>query len=156
MSLSARPVRSGPGMGPLLVLAIENITVRERAEREREKLLHQAQAAKGEAEQATRAKDRFLAVLSHELRTPLAALLLQVELLRRRTADGVDIERSINAIERSARIQARLTDDLLDVSRIVAGKLDLTLEGDHIKGDVLMTHDGETMKGKIDVTRVKS
>ena len=128
MSLSARPVRSGPGMGPLLVLAIENITVRERAEREREKLLHQAQAAKGEAEQATRAKDRFLAVLSHELRTPLAALLLQVELLRRRTADGVDIERSINAIERSARIQARLTDDLLDVSRIVAGKLDLTLE----------------------------
>jgi signal transduction histidine kinase len=115
-------------MGPLLVLAIEDITVRERGEREREKLLLQAQTAKAEAEQATRAKDRFLAVLSHELRTPLAALLLQVELLRRRTADGVDIERSINAIERSARIQARLTDDLLDVSRIVAGKLDLALE----------------------------
>jgi len=128
MSLSARPVRSGPEMGPLLVLAIEDITVRERAERERDRLLHQAQTAKAEAEQATRAKDRFLAVLSHELRTPLAALLLQVELLRRRTADGADIERSINAIERSARIQARLTDDLLDVSRIVAGKLDLALE----------------------------
>lgn len=128
MSLSARPVRSGPAMGPLLVLAIEDITVRERAEREREKLLHQAQTAKAEAEQATRAKDRFLAVLSHELRTPLAALLLQVELLRRRTTSGIDIERSINAIERSARIQARLTDDLLDVSRIVAGKLDLALE----------------------------
>jgi two-component system CheB/CheR fusion protein len=128
MSLSARPVRSGPGMGPLLVLAIEDITGRERAEREREHLLQQAQTAKAEAEQATRAKDRFLAVLSHELRTPLAALLLQVELLRRRTADGTSIERSIDAIERSARIQARLTDDLLDVSRIVAGKLDLALE----------------------------
>jgi len=134
MSLSARPVRSGPGMGPLLVLAIEDITVRERAEREREHLLEQAQTAKAEAEQATRAKDRFLAVLSHELRTPLAALLLQVELLRRRTAEGdgggggAAIERSIDAIERSARIQARLTDDLLDVSRIVSGKLDLALE----------------------------
>jgi two-component system CheB/CheR fusion protein len=127
-SLSARPVRSGPGMAPLLVLAIEDITVRERGEREREKLLHQAQAARTEAELATRAKDRFLAVLSHELRTPLSALLLQVELLRRRSADGTGIDRSIDAIERSARIQARLTDDLLDVSRIVAGKLDLSLE----------------------------
>ncbi|MFN2571813.1 MAG: ATP-binding protein [Gemmatimonadales bacterium] len=128
MSLSARPVRSGPRMGPLLVLAIEDITLRERGEREREHLLQQAQTAKAEAEQAMRAKDRFLAVLSHELRTPLSALLLQVELLRRRTADGVSIERSIDAIERSARIQARLTDDLLDVSRIVSGKLDLALE----------------------------
>ena len=128
MSLSARPVRSGPGMGPLLVLAIEDITVRERSERDREHLLEQAQTAKAEAEQATRAKDRFLAVLSHELRTPLSALLLQVELLRRRTADGADIGKSIDAIERSARIQARLTDDLLDISRIVSGKLDLSLE----------------------------
>ena len=127
MSLSARPVRSGHGMGPLLVLAIEDITVRERAEHEREKLLEQAQAATAEAEQATRAKDRFLAVLSHELRTPLSALLLQVELLRRRSVEGSDIERSIDAIERSARTQARLTDDLLDVSRIVSGKLDLAL-----------------------------
>lgn len=140
MSLSARPVRSGPGMGPLLVLAIEDITIRERAEREREHLLEQAQAARSEAEDATRAKDRFLAVLSHELRTPLSALLLQVELLRRRNADGgggaAGIERSIDAIERSARIQARLTDDLLDVSRIVSGKLDLALERVEVAGVV--------------------
>lgn len=128
MSLSARPVRSGAGMAPLILLAIEDITDREQAEREREQLLHQAQAAKAEAEQATRAKDRFLAVLSHELRTPLSALLLQVTLLRRRIAEGAGTEDTINAIERAARIQARLTDDLLDVSRIVSGKLDLTLE----------------------------
>jgi len=128
MSLSARPVRSGHGMAPMIVLAIEDITDRELAERDREHLLEQAQSATAGAEQATRAKDRFLAVLSHELRTPLSALLLQVELLRRRTADGAGIDANIDAIERAARIQARLTDDLLDVSRIVAGKLDLALE----------------------------
>jgi two-component system CheB/CheR fusion protein len=128
MSLSARPVRSGAGMAPLILLAIEDITDREQAEREREQLLHQAEAAKAEAEEATRAKDRFLAVLSHELRTPLSALLLQVTLLRRRISEGADTGGTINAIERAARIQARLTDDLLDVSRIVSGKLDLTLE----------------------------
>lgn len=128
MSLSARPVRSSAGKAPLILLAIEDITDREHAERERDELLYQAQAAEAEAEQATRAKDRFLAVLSHELRTPLSALLLQVELLRRRAADGAGIDGNIDAIERAARIQARLTDDLLDVSRIVSGKLDLTLE----------------------------
>ena len=128
MSLSARPVRSGHGMAPMIVLAMEDITDRELAEREREQLLAQAQSATAGAEEATQAKDRFLAVLSHELRTPLSALLLQVELLRRRTADGAGIDANIDAIERAARIQARLTDDLLDVSRIVAGKLDLALE----------------------------
>ena len=132
MSLSARPVRSEAGMSPLIVLAIEDITDREHAELERERLLHNAQAAETEAEQATLAKDRFLAILSHELRTPLSALLLQVELLRRRTAEGAGIDRTIDAIERAARIQARLTDDLLDVSRISSGKLDMTLERVHI------------------------
>ena len=128
MSLSARPVRSAHGMAPMIVLAIEDITDRELTEREREQLLRTAQTATAQAEQATRSKDRFLAVLSHELRTPLSALLLQVELLRRRAADGAGIDANIDAIERAARIQARLTDDLLDVSRIVAGKLDLALE----------------------------
>jgi len=108
--------------------ASQPIAGRDRDLREREQLLHRAEAAQAEAEHATLAKDRFLAVLSHELRTPLAALLLQVTLLRRRIAEGADTESTINAIERAARIQARLTDDLLDVSRIVSGKLDLTLE----------------------------
>jgi two-component system CheB/CheR fusion protein len=126
MSVSARPVRSSAGKAPLIVVAIEDITDREHAERERDELLHQAQAAEAEAEHATRAKDRFLAILSHELRTPLSALLLQVELLRQRAADGASIDVNIDAIERSARIQARLTDDLLDVSRIVSGKLEFT------------------------------
>ena len=108
--------------------ASQPIAARDRDLREREQLLHRAEAAQAEAEQATLAKDRFLAVLSHELRTPLSALLLQVTLLRRRIAEGADTESTINAIERAARVQARLTDDLLDVSRIVSGKLDLTLE----------------------------
>jgi two-component system, chemotaxis family, CheB/CheR fusion protein len=128
MWLSARPVRSGAGMSPRILLAIEDITDREHAEQGRDRLLQHAQAAEASAEQATLAKDRFLAVLSHELRTPLSALLLQVTLLRRRVAEGADIERTLDAIERAARIQARLTDDLLDVSRIISGKLDLAIE----------------------------
>ena len=107
---------------------VDSLKRAQHAEREREQLLHRAETAQAEAEQATLAKDRFLAVLSHELRTPLSALLLQVTLLRRRIAEGADTANTINAIERAARIQARLTDDLLDVSRIVSGKLDLTLE----------------------------
>jgi PAS domain S-box-containing protein len=81
-----------------------------------------------DAERATKAKDRFLAVLSHELRTPLTSLLLQLELLRRRAGgDRRDLGIIIDAMERAVKTQSRLTDDLLDISRIVAGKLDLQM-----------------------------
>ena len=128
LSLSARPVRSRAGMAPLILLSLEDITERERAERERERLLQQAREAEAEAAQATLAKDRFLAILSHDLRTPMSALLLHVDLLRRRAAEGAAIDQSIDAIERAARIQERLTDDLLDLSRISSGKLEMALE----------------------------
>jgi signal transduction histidine kinase/ActR/RegA family two-component response regulator len=80
-----------------------------------------------EAERATKAKDRFLAVLSHELRTPLTSLFLQLELLRRRTRWTPDLGIIIDAMERAVKTQSRLTDDLLDVSRIVAGKLEIEM-----------------------------
>ena len=87
-----------------------------------------AQQAKEEAERADRAKDQFLAVLSHELRTPLSALVMQLQLLRKEGLDSVKRDRVYDAIERSTRMQVKLVDDLLDVSRIVTGKMRVDLQ----------------------------
>lgn len=84
-----------------------------------------AQSARHEAEKANHAKDEFLAVLSHELRTPLTLTLGWTRLLRRKGLDAYQTDRAISAIERSALTQKRLIEDLLDVSRIVAGRLQL-------------------------------
>src|SRR3954470_1862468 len=84
-----------------------------------------AKSARHEAEKANHAKDEFLAVLSHELRTPLTLTLGWTRLLRRRGLDAYQTDRAISAIERSALTQKRLIEDLLDVSRIVAGRLQL-------------------------------
>jgi PAS domain S-box-containing protein len=78
-----------------------------------------------EAERANRMKDEFLATLSHELRTPLTAMLGWVMVLRRRPEGGEHTERALASIERNTRLQAQLISDLLDVSRIAAGKLSL-------------------------------
>ena len=76
-----------------------------------------------EAQEANRAKDDFLATLAHELRTPMTAILGWVQLLREGELDGVDVENAIRMIEASTKVQAHLVEDLLDVSRIIAGKL---------------------------------
>ncbi|MBV8201680.1 MAG: PAS domain S-box protein, partial [Acidobacteria bacterium] len=91
---------------------------RQKAERERARLLDAAQAA-------NRAKDEFLAILSHELRTPLNAILGWSEVLRQRRADDETTERGLQAISRNVKAQVRLIDDLLDVSRIASGKMRL-------------------------------
>jgi signal transduction histidine kinase len=93
---------------------------------ERARLFDSERAARQEAEEASRAKDEFLAILSHELRTPLTTVIGWADLLKL-TYDGRDpaITHAIGALRASAGIQARLIDDLLDVSRIVAGKLSI-------------------------------
>ncbi len=99
------------------------------AERDREQLLESERAARAEAERATRLKDEFVATLSHELRTPLNAILGWTQLLRRGPpADATVLARGLEVIERNTRLQAQLISDLLDVSRIVSGKLRLELE----------------------------
>ena len=91
-------------------------------------LLMESQQARSEADRANRAKDLFLAVLGHELRTPLASLLLQAQLLRRgKVVDASRLARVGGAVERATRMQMQLVDDLMDVSRIVAGKLKVEL-----------------------------
>lgn len=86
-----------------------------------------AQQEQARAEQANAAKDRFLAALSHELRTPLSAILGWVEGLRRGRLAPAEQGRALEVIERNAKVQLQLIDDLLDVSRIVTGKLHLAL-----------------------------
>jgi signal transduction histidine kinase len=89
----------------------------------RARLYEAERAARAEAESANRAKDEFLSTLSHELRTPLTPILGWAGMLRRRSLDESTRDRAFEVIERSARAQSQLVSDLLDVSRIVAGKL---------------------------------
>ena len=81
-----------------------------------------------EAEAANRMKDEFLATLSHELRTPLNAILGWAKILRSGKVDAEDLEEGLEAIERNAQVQAQLIEDLLDISRIISGKLRLDVQ----------------------------
>jgi signal transduction histidine kinase len=97
----------------------------QRSEEERGQLLLRAERARTEAEAANRIKDEFLATLSHELRTPLTSLLGWSSVLREGKRDAKILAQGLDAIDRNAKVQAQLIDDLLDVSRIVSGKLNL-------------------------------
>ncbi len=105
-----------------------DITERKRAEVERERLIEREHAARTEAEEANRIKDEFLATLSHELRTPLTAMLGWLTILRRQRLDKETTKQAIETIERNARAQAKLIEELVDVSRIVGGKLVLEMQ----------------------------
>jgi PAS domain S-box-containing protein len=124
---NARAVREGSRM--LYVEgSIEDIGERKRSEKERELLLARAQAARVQAETASRLKDEFLATVSHELRTPLTAIIGWAHLLRSGKLRGDAVAGALEVIERQARTQAQLVEDLLDVSRIITGKLRLDLQ----------------------------
>ncbi len=103
------------------------IEERRRIESEREVLFRREQMLRAEAEELSRLKDEFLATMSHELRTPLNAIFGWITLLRTGRLDGPTQERALETIERNARAQKRLIEDLLDVSRIVTGKVTLEL-----------------------------
>jgi PAS domain S-box-containing protein len=106
------------GKEPTVLLAFEDISAQKRAELA-------LRRADDELREADRRKDQFLAVLSHELRTPLSSLLLYGQLLQRTRLDEAGIRRTGEMIERAAKAQSRLIEDLLDVSRIAAGKLSM-------------------------------
>jgi PAS domain S-box-containing protein len=105
-----------------------DITERKRAEADREELLGKEQRAREDAQAANRAKDEFLAVVSHELRAPLNAMLGWARILRSTRIDEATTAHAIEIIERSARNQSKLIEDLLDTARIVSGKLRLDIQ----------------------------
>jgi signal transduction histidine kinase/ActR/RegA family two-component response regulator len=102
-----------------------DITHLKQVEAERELLFTREQTARQQAESANRIKDEFLAVLSHELRSPLNPILGWAKLLRQKKYDAATTTRALETIERNAKLQAQLIEDLLDVSRILRGKLSL-------------------------------
>ncbi|NQE36555.1 response regulator [Microcoleus asticus] len=122
-------VQSSPmfsDLGKLIghVGTVRDVTDRKQAEEERGRLIRE-QVARQEAERANQMKDEFLAILSHELRTPLNAILGWSRLLRAKKFDGETIDKALETIERNAKSQAQLIEDILDVSRILRGKLNL-------------------------------
>jgi PAS domain S-box-containing protein len=139
---SAAPIRNEQGEVVGTVLIFRDISERKRMELERERLLAAAQAAQKEAEQANRLKDEFLATASHELRTPLTAVVGWSRMLRTGKLDEENRARALESIERNATLQSKLIDDLLDVSRIITGKLTLDrrpLEIAHVVSDAVNT-----------------
>ncbi|MCL1468852.1 ATP-binding protein [Argonema galeatum] len=104
-----------------------DITPAKQIESERAQILAREQAARAQAEAANRIKDEFLAVLSHELRSPLNPILGWTKLLRTRQFDKVKTDKALETIERNAILQTRLIEDLLDISRIMQGKISLNV-----------------------------
>lgn len=117
------PMRSDQGIIGH-VGTVEDITERKTAEVARAQVIRE-QAARQEAEAANRMKDEFLATLSHELRTPLNSILGWARLLRTRKFDAQKTAQALETIERNATLQAQLIEDILDVSRIIRGKIRL-------------------------------
>jgi PAS domain S-box-containing protein len=124
ISLTVSPVRNHEGKIIGASKIARDATDRKRIEAERDEMLQREQHARSEAEIANRLKDEFLALLSHELRTPLNAILGWTEILNSsKTQDPGSTRHAVEVISRNAKIQKRLIEDLLDMSRILTGKL---------------------------------
>lgn len=134
VSVTISPIRDSSGSVIGASKVARDITERKRAEAEREMLLAAERRARGEAERHSRMKDEFLATLGHELRTPLNAVLGWATILRGSKNDPAEVEHGLSVIERNARLQAQLIEDLLDMSRVVAGKLRLNVQEVDLSG----------------------
>ncbi|RCJ16952.1 hypothetical protein A6S26_32115 [Nostoc sp. ATCC 43529] len=125
--ISARATFNEQGEFLGAIAMLTDITDRKRTEEERDRLLQREKLARAEAEAANRIKDEFLAVLSHELRSPLNPILGWAKLLQTRKFNETALQKALSTIERNAKLQAQLIEDLLDVSRILQGKLNLKM-----------------------------
>jgi signal transduction histidine kinase len=113
------------GRAERMLGTVQDVTPQRLANEERERLLESERAARAESERASHLKDEFLATPSHELRTPLNAVLGWAQLVRVRARTAEQVADGLERIERNARAQAQIIDDLLDMSRIVSGKMRL-------------------------------
>ncbi|MGK5084585.1 PAS domain S-box protein [Bdellovibrionota bacterium FG-1] len=123
----AEVVRDADGSPAELVGIVQDVTEWVRQQKEKEEILRLEKIARAEAERANRSKDIFLATLSHELRTPLTVVLAWVQLIRSGRIAGESVNKGLEAIEQGANQQTRLIEDLLDISRIIAGKLSVDI-----------------------------
>ena len=144
LEYSVSPIHDSVGGIVGSVVIAQDITARHEAELERARALRLEQDARRAAERANRARDEFLAVISHELRTPLNAIVGWAYVLRTTRADPGQTIQAVEAIHRSAMAQKRLIEDLLDMSRIVNGKIDLTLQRTDFKA--LVSNAVETVR----------
>jgi PAS domain S-box-containing protein len=140
---SGAPIRNRQGRIVGVVLVFRDVSDRRRADverdaaaSERERLLAGERLARAEAERANRLKDDFVAMVSHELRTPLNAILGWTDLMLKKRDDPALTTRGLETVARNTRLQAQLVADLLDLSRIVSGKLSLELQSVHLSSIV--------------------
>lgn len=122
---SGAPIKDWEGKIIGTVIVFHDVTERRRIEKEREALLKSEQLARSEAERAGLLKDEFLATVSHELRTPLNAILGWSGMLKKGDLEENNVRHALSIIERNAHAQAEIIADILDVSRIITGKLQL-------------------------------
>ncbi|MFN2445512.1 MAG: ATP-binding protein [Vicinamibacterales bacterium] len=137
-------------------IASDNARLYEAAQKaadEREVLLESERAARSAAERMSEMKDEFLATLSHELRTPLNAILGWSQILRHGTMNEADVSRGLETIERNARVQTQLIEDLLDMSRIASGKLRLDIQP--VQPEALVEAAIETVKPAADAKSIR-
>jgi PAS domain S-box-containing protein len=135
LEVDAYPSESG------LSVFFRDVTVQKRIEEERERLLAREHNARLQAEEVNRLKDEFLATLSHELRTPLNAILGWSQILRTNSLDESNVKKALEIIDRNARSQAQLIEDLLDVSRIITGNLRLDVQSVDLSSVVMTAVD---------------
>jgi two-component system, chemotaxis family, CheB/CheR fusion protein len=128
MVLNATRLREKDSESQFILLAIEDVTDLKRTQEERAAVTERERVAHAEVEAASRVKDEFLASVSHELRTPLNAIFGWSTLLNQGKLDSKKMVRAMEAIQRNAQAQVKLVDDLMDVARIISGKLALQFQ----------------------------
>lgn len=128
VAITVSPLKDSSGQIVGVSKIARDITFQKRAQLERERLLESEKRARSEAERANRMKDEFLATLSHELRTPLNAILGYAQLLGTEKDLSPEVSHGLDVIVRNSRLQSRLIEDLLDMSRIISGKLTLDIQ----------------------------
>jgi len=160
VSITVSPIKDSTGHVVGASKVARDITERKKAEeqaeaadRERMRLLDSEREARSQAERASRLKDEFLATLSHELRTPLNAVLGWANILRIGKLQEEELNHGLDIIERNARVQAQIIEDLLDMSRIISGKV--RLDAQRIELPALLSESIETLRATAEAKGVR-
>ena len=149
----AFPFRDEQGKIQLWFGTNTDVTQQRAQAQEWQHLLESEQAARREAERANLMKDEFLATLSHELRTPLSAIFGWAQILKMRASDPQQVAEAVDIIDRNVRVQTQLIEDLLDMSRIISGKIRLDVQ--HIELPEVIRAAVEAVRPAIDAKGIR-